>query len=641
MIAQEPPWAPAAAVFFVGREKDSVLNKVLRRPGLGVKLNLYVLFVLLLFLVSIVFLLNRNTDSLTKQVGSDRVGEEVKIFEKRLAETQDKLLIDINFLATSLHFFQAVGRRSANDVAEIINPANVSLKLDDITVVDGDGNRLIDTAADQTDFSAEDRLLAVGLSGQETIALLIENNRGQTQISIAAVSPVLSQTGNRLGAILMSRRINEQFLDEMTFGRAAVHMGVVHNDQIIARTGAVPPGNGAQDQIVANDILIDSDPLAAAQRGQAVILDELVSGARGVPHAVAYVPILAGTETSSVVVVILVELEEIYSFQNDTLNNTVFIFTALTMLSISIIYIAIFSTTIRPLNELRTIAHTMTSGQYDQRAPVHSQDEVGQLSTAFNEMANAIQQRETSLKEAWEQAERADKVKSMFLASVSHELRTPLNAIINLTKFVALGMYGEINAEQSEMLNNVVASGKHLLNLINDVLDISKIESDSLELFVEEGLHIEDIIQPAIETANGLVLQKPITIACEIEPELPALTGDEQRIRQVVLNLLSNACKFTDEGQITLSVYRQDSEIIIAVRDTGPGIARDDHEAIFESFRQAKSGVRKAEGTGLGLPISRRLAEAHDGRLWVESALGEGATFYVALPIKSSLVPTI
>ncbi|NLX09995.1 MAG: HAMP domain-containing protein [Chloroflexi bacterium] len=617
------------------------MNKVLRRPGLGVKLNLYVLFVLLLFLVSIVFLLNRNTDSLTKQVGSDRVGEEVKIFEKRLAETQDKLLIDINFLATSLHFFQAVGRRSANDVAEIINPANVSLKLDDITVVDGDGNRLIDTAADQTDFSAEDRLLAVGLSGQETIALLIENNRGQTQISIAAVSPVLSQTGNRLGAILMSRRINEQFLDEMTFGRAAVHMGVVHNDQIIARTGAVPPGNGAQDQIVANDILIDSDPLAAAQRGQAVILDELVSGARGVPHAVAYVPILAGTETSSVVVVILVELEEIYSFQNDTLNNTVFIFTALTMLSISIIYIAIFSTTIRPLNELRTIAHTMTSGQYDQRAPVHSQDEVGQLSTAFNEMANAIQQRETSLKEAWEQAERADKVKSMFLASVSHELRTPLNAIINLTKFVALGMYGEINAEQSEMLNNVVASGKHLLNLINDVLDISKIESDSLELFVEEGLHIEDIIQPAIETANGLVLQKPITIACEIEPELPALTGDEQRIRQVVLNLLSNACKFTDEGQITLSVYRQDSEIIIAVRDTGPGIARDDHEAIFESFRQAKSGVRKAEGTGLGLPISRRLAEAHDGRLWVESALGEGATFYVALPIKSSLVPTI
>lgn len=616
------------------------MNKILRQPGLGVKLDVYVLFVLLIFLVSIVFLLNRNTESLTKQVGSDRVSEEVKIFEKRLAEMQDKLLVDINFLATSVHFFQAVGRRNANDVAEIINPANVSLKLDDITVVDGDGNRLIDTATDQVNVREEDKLLAVGLSGQETIALLIENN-GQTRISIAAVAPVLSQTGNRLGAILMSRRINDQFLDNLTFGRAAVHLGVVYDDQIIARTTGTATGQDAGSQVVANGIAIDHAPLSAAQGGQAVILDELVSGERGVPHAVAYVPILAGTETSSVVVVILVELEEIYSFQNDTLNNTVLIFTLQTLLAISIIYLAIYYTTIRPLNDLRKIAHTMTSGNYDQHAPVKSQDEVGQLSAAFNEMANAIQQRETSLEEAREQAERADKAKSMFLASVSHELRTPLNAIINLTKFVALGMYGAINDEQSEMLNNVVASGKHLLNLINDVLDISKIEAGSLELFIEEGLCIDDIIRSAVETARGLLLQKPITLHYNVAPDLPLLTGDEQRIRQIVLNLLSNACKFTEQGMVSVRAFRQDEEIIIAVSDTGPGIAPKDHEAIFEIFRQAKTGVRKAEGTGLGLPISRRLAEAHDGRLWVESALGEGATFYVALPIKSSLEPTI
>lgn len=617
------------------------MNKILRRPGLGVKLDVYVLFVLLIFLVSIVFLLNRNTKSLTKRVGSDRVSEEIKIFEKRLTEMQDKLLVDINFLATNVHFFQAVGRRNANDVAEIIEPANVLLKLDDVTVVDGDGNRLIDTAKDQSDFSEEDKLLAVGLSGQEVISLLIENNDGQTRISIAAVAPVLSQTGNRLGAILMSRRINDQFLDDLTFGRAAVNLGIVYNDQIIARTPGNVPGQEARSQAGVKGIAIDQSPLSTALSGQAVILDRLVPGERGVPHAVAYVPILTGTQTSPVVVMILVELEEIYSFQTDTLNNTVLIFTAQTVLAISIIYIAIYYTTIRPLNELRKIAHTMTSGQYDQHAPVKSQDEVGQLSAAFNEMAQAIQQRETSLKEAREHAERADKVKSLFLASISHELRTPLNAIINLTKFVALGMYGEINAEQSEILNNVVASGKHLLNLINDVLDISKIEAGSLELFVEEGLRIDDIIQSAVETAKGLMLQKPITIHCDIEPGLPLLTGDEQRIRQIVLNLLSNACKFTEQGKITVRVFRQAEEIIIAVEDTGPGIAPKDHDAIFEIFRQAKSGVRKAEGTGLGLPISRRLAEAHDGRLWVESTLGEGATFYVGLPIESSLEPTI
>jgi signal transduction histidine kinase len=617
------------------------MNQIIRRPGLGVKLNIFVLFVLSIFLVSIVFLLNRNTDSLTERVGNERVHEEVNILQNRLAEIEDKLLVDINFLATNVHFFQAVGRRNADDVAEIINPANTSLKLDDITVVDGDGKRLIDTAADQADYTEEDKLLAAGLSGQETISLLIENNGGQTRISIAAVAPVLSQTGNRLGAILMSRRINDQFLDNLTFGRATVHLGVVYDNQIIARTILKASDQRTPSDILANGIPINTAALNTAQTGQVLILDNLISGDRGVPHAVAYVPILAGMQTSPVVVAILVEMEEIYSFQNSTLNNTVFIFTALTLLAVSTIYIVIYTTTIRPLNALRTIAHKMTSGQYDQRAPVKSQDEVGQLAAAFNEMANAIQQREISLEEAREQAERADRAKSMFLASVSHELRTPLNAIINLTKFVALGMYGEANDEQKDVLHKVEASGKHLLNLINDVLDISKIEAGSLELFVEEGLKVDEIIEAAVETARGLVLQKPVAISCHVEPGLPVLTGDEQRIRQIILNLLSNACKFTEQGNITVRAARRDGEVVIAVEDTGPGIAAKDHDVIFEVFRQAKSNVRKAEGTGLGLPISRRLAEAHGGRLWVESILGQGATFYVALPIKSSLVPIV
>ncbi len=139
--------------------------------------------------------------------------------------------------------------------------------------------------------------------------------------------------------------------------------------------------------MLANGITLDRAALSAAQGGEAVILDTLISGEKGVPHAAAYVPILAGTETPPVAVMILVELEEIYSFQNSILNNTVFIFTALTLLAVSIIYFAIYRTTIRPLNELKAIAQTMTSGQYDERAPVTSQDEVGQLAVAFNEMA--------------------------------------------------------------------------------------------------------------------------------------------------------------------------------------------------------------------------------------------------------------
>jgi len=615
------------------------MTRLLRNLELGVKLNVVLLFVLSIFLVSIIFLLNRNTQRLTNQVGEERVIEEVNILENRLAEFEEKLLVDINFLTGSVLFFQAVGSRNEERVAQIVDATNVLLKLDDITVVDGDGKRLVDTGADH-DHGEEDKLLAVGLSGRETVALLVDETSGETRISIAAVAPVVNTNDNILGAIQMSRRIDSDFLETLTFRRDAVHLGLVYGDQIVARTRESATSARLPGDILANGIAIEQGPLDQARTGQTVILSHLVSGDRGVPHAVAYVPVRTDMETFPAVVMILVELKEIYSFQQSTLNNTVLIFSALTALAIGVIYIAIHRTVIRPLNKLRAIAQTMTSGQYGERAPVYSHDEVGQLALAFNDMATAIQQRESSLQEAREQAEQADKVKSMFLASVSHELRTPLNAIINLTKFVALGMYGDVNEEQKETLYKVEASGKHLLNLINDVLDISKIEAGSLELFVEDGLKVSEIIQLAVETSKGLLLQKPVTLRCEIEPDLPLLTGDQQRIRQIMLNLISNACKFTETGEIVIRAYCEDSELIISVSDTGPGIDPKDHEVIFEVFRQAKAGVRKSEGTGLGLAISRRLTEAHGGRLWVKSALGQGATFYVALPIESPLAVT-
>src|SRR5690554_2864145 len=615
------------------------MRRLIRNQDLGIKLNMLVLFVLSIFLVSIVYLLNRNTQRLTDQVGDERIMEEVNILENRLAELEDRMLVDINFLTGSVLFFQAVGSRNEERVAEIVNTTNLLLKLDDISVVDGDGNRLIDTERDQ-DPTEEDKLLALGLAGQETIRLLIESKEGEVQVSIAAVALIVNTTGNILGAIQMSRLMDDDFLRTLTFGREAVHLGLIYDNHIIARTNLSAERRETQN-VLANGIDADPTPLSVARDGQTVVLDKLLSGDKGVPHAGAYAPIRTDMDTTPAVVMILVELEDIHSFQKNTLNNTVLIFTALTLLAISTIYIAIHRTTIRPLNQLKAIAQTMTSGQYDERAPVTSHDEVGQLAIAFNEMATAIQQREISLKEAREQAEQADRVKSMFLANVSHELRTPLNAIINLTKFVALGMYGDVNDEQKETLHKVEASGKHLLNLINNVLDISKIESGSLELFVEDGVNIEEIIRLAIETAKGLLIQKPVVIRSDIAPDLPLMTGDQQRIRQIVLNLLSNACKFTDEGEIVVRADCQNGEVTICVRDTGPGIDPKEQDIIFQVFRQAKAGVRKAEGTGLGLPISRRLAEAHGGRLWVNSVPGEGASFYIALPVESSLEVTV
>ncbi len=592
--------------------------------------------VLVVMLVGVVYLLILNTRNLTEEIGGERVVEEVNIIQNRLAEIEKELLVDTNFMVTSVNFFQAVGRRSAADTTEIINTANASLGLDDIAVVDGDGRRLTDTRNDE-DTNQKDALLRRALDGNTTTVLLVAKNAGVVEVSIAVAAPVVSSTGNRLGAIQMSRHISREFLESLIFGRQNIQLGLIYNGNVIVRSDK----DQTITNILANGIPLNPNSVEEAHRGHTIVQEGLVLGNQGVPHTVAYTPVLSEEGDSPAVIMILVELEEIYSFQNSTLLNTIIVFVALTVFALATLYVNIYRTVISPLNKLRIIAGVMTSGQYNERALASTADEVGQLAAAFNTMAIAVEQREVSLQTAREHAERANQVKSMFLASVSHELRTPLNAIINLTKFVGLGMYGTVNEEQKDILSKVEARSKHLLNLINDVLDISKIESGSLELFVEANVKVDEIVASAVETAQSLLPGKPITILCQTEPNLPTLTGDEQRIQQIILNLLSNACKFTEKGLIQVQTGVKDGEIVISITDSGPGIAPENHALIFEAFRQTKGGLSKGEGTGLGLPISRRLAEAHCGRVWVESSLGKGATFYVALPLKTPLVPTI
>ncbi len=252
-----------------------------------------------------------------------------------------------------------------------------------------------------------------------------------------------------------------------------------------------------------------------------------------------------------------------------------------------------------------------------------------------------LQEQIVVIDQARERAERSDQVKSAFLASMSHELRTPLNAVINFTRFVIDGDTGPVNEQQTELLTEVVGSAKHLLNLINDVLDMSKIEAGSLNLFIEDDVNLNQLINTTVTTGRGLLAGKPTRLHTEIEENLPLIRADRQRILQILLNIMSNACKFTDEGDIRVKMSQKNGEVVISVSDTGPGIAPDDQAMVFEAFKQTKAGLRQGGGTGLGMPIAKSLAEAHGGRLWLESEYGKGATFYVALPIKSEvLVPT-
>ena len=244
-------------------------------------------------------------------------------------------------------------------------------------------------------------------------------------------------------------------------------------------------------------------------------------------------------------------------------------------------------------------------------------------------------------KNARQVAEQANRTKSAFLANMSHELRTPLNAIINFTELVSMETMGPVTDEQKEALGYSLGSSQHLLQLINDVLDISKIQAGKLSLFMEENVDLQAlvnetlaVIEPSIQKQAELYEHR-VKLIRDVDKDLPFVSCDQRRIKQVLLNLLSNAVKFTEKGSITLSAKRKGENILFVVMDTGKGIESELQAQIFEPFVQTLDGVKHAEGTGLGLPITKSLVESHGGTIWLESEVGEGSSFFFTLPIKS------
>jgi signal transduction histidine kinase len=227
----------------------------------------------------------------------------------------------------------------------------------------------------------------------------------------------------------------------------------------------------------------------------------------------------------------------------------------------------------------------------------------------------------------------ASQHKSQFLANMSHELRTPLNAILGYTELILDNIYGDTPDKLRGVLDRVQSNGKHLLGLINDVLDLSKIEAGQLALSLAD-YSLKEAVQSALAAVEALAAEKRLALTLELAPDLPRGRGDERRIQQVVLNLLGNAIKFTDAGEVRVSASAADGAFTVAVRDTGPGIAAADQEKIFEEFQQADgSSTREKGGTGLGLAIAKRIVEMHGGRIWVESSPGLGSTFSFTLPV--------
>jgi signal transduction histidine kinase len=291
----------------------------------------------------------------------------------------------------------------------------------------------------------------------------------------------------------------------------------------------------------------------------------------------------------------------------------------------AVLGIALTLSVVRPLRAIDSHLTGIAAGDFAHHLDVVNRDELGSLGLHINAMND-------ELGRLYEAVEAANRNKSEFLASMSHELRTPLNAIIGFSDVLLQQMFGPLNAKQEEYVRDVLASGHHLLSLISDVLDLSKVEAGRMDL-QPERVSVEPLIDGSVTMIRERAAQHAIALSVQVASDVGDIDADARKLRQVLFNLLSNAVKFTpDQGRIDVGAVRRGDEVRVSVRDSGVGIAEEDQSRIFGKFEQTAAGRSKEGSTGLGLALAKSFVELHGGRLWVESALGAGTTFFFTIP---------
>lgn len=482
---------------------------------------------------------------------------------------------------------------------EIVTTNNLADRSDDPLFQQTVENREVNFSPVHFNEAARDRLI--------TMAVPIEN-LFTGEISQVLVAELRFQ--NAQTEILRDLDLNP---DESVYVLDSSGTVIAHrNPNFVLRetTFAVPEANGRHTGLSGEDVILASDTLQLADTTLTVVVETT--------HANA---IRLATEFNNLSLVVMV--------------------VAITIATLVVIYAV--NRVVSPILYLSRAAQAIQAGDFTRRVAVRSTDELGQLEVAFNEMSSAVQKREAdliqqadALRVATARAKEAARVKGEFLANVSHELRTPLNAIIGFSDMLLAGMSGEMNEKQLHKMGRLKENGMRLLTLINDLLDLTRIESGRLEM-VEKEFSPRALAERISAQMESLAVESKLTFETVIEPDVPEnISGDEKRVEQVLTNLLSNAFKFTKEGSVVVNISADQAEQTwsLAVTDSGIGIPPHAINVIFEEFRQLDGSYTRAyKGSGLGLAITRNLVRMMGGKISVKSTLDVGSTFTVVLPM--------
>ncbi|MCC7446562.1 MAG: HAMP domain-containing protein [Anaerolineae bacterium] len=616
------------------------LLRFVRDLSLGIKLNAALVIAFVVMLLVPLGVASTTTHSLIINFAKQRTLQELQVVQSHFEEQQATLLAQARLLAKSQDLLAGIDVLNTGQVQSTVVSAAASFNLDSVEVVDSSGNQIAAiTRADlHQNPQAAKRLLSVGLAGAEVTELYPEQEQNPN-LMMAATAPLKNAGGVVVGALLMSREVDTDYLADIRFRRAGAHLAVIYEGKVLTAEAAASVVPTAQDG------------LNQALGGQNWADDQLVYTTTGAPLMLSYGPLRINGEVKAVIA-ILGEHQELLALERGPLANMGLGIgiVALIVVAFSILFMRLGVT--NPLSRLQKVAERMAQGDFTQRAQADSKDEMGRLSIAFNQMVEAIQQRDAELvmanqtleqrveertkelRKANALAQESVRLKSEFMSTMSHELRTPLNAIIGFCGIMLEGMGGEIDDDARHMLDRINGNSTRLLSLINEVLDLAKIEAGRLEL-VSEPMSVRGLVERWRSQIAVLAEQKGLTFDVEIDPLLPEkLYGDSERLTQIIVNLLSNAFKFTEKGGVKLTLGRQDSTWLMQVSDSGIGIPPHAINYIFDEFRQVDGSSRRVYGgTGLGLSIVRHLSRIMNGSVSVSSELGKGSVFTVKLPL--------